>query len=100
AQPRGRLSRDLATELNHGLDRASYDVIVSGTTAAVDALAARHHAIVKGRLKHGAVLTVPAESLHALSLDDAAGAITADATVQSQLALVTESTGAAAAWAG
>ena len=101
AQPAGaRLSRDLASQLDHGFDAAFYDVIVTGNAEAVDALARRHGAAVKKTLKHGAVLTVSAEALRSLSLDGAAGAVTGDGDVRSQLAVVTESTGAAAAWAG
>ena len=58
AAPKARLSRDLSEALAAGRWNAR-DVILQADAATIDAVAARHGAVVKKRLKTGAVLTVP-----------------------------------------
>ena len=66
-----RLSSDLAERLRAG-DQREASVIVTGTDAQVDALAARHGLRIKKRLATGAVVDVPAGALAALADDPAA----------------------------
>ena len=70
ASPKARLSRDLSEALSTG-DAAARDVILQADAATIDAVAARHGAVVKRRLATGAVLSVPGGKLSSLS-DDAA----------------------------
>ena len=65
-----------------------------------DRIASKHGASVKKRLKHGAVVTVSTDGLSGLADDGEVGAVSGDGDMRSQLANATESTGAAAAWAG
>ena len=68
AAPRERLSQDLKAALERGgADRL--DVIVQGSSAEVDAAAARYGAEVKKRLRTGAVLGVGRDAL-AAQLDE------------------------------
>ena len=55
---RARLSEDLVERLQQG-DTTDTSVIVSGTQARVDAIAARHGLRIQKRLRSGAVLTCP-----------------------------------------
>ncbi len=76
------------------------DVIVSGNDAFVARIAGKHGASIKKGLTGGAVLSVSAASLAQMAADAEIGTISGDGDIRSQLANVTESTGAAAAWAG
>ena len=96
---RGHVARDLAAHLDRH-DPSSVDVIVSGNAAFIDQLVRRHGAQLKKSLKTGAVLTVSGAALEALADDADVGALSGDGEMRSQLAHVTEMTGAAAAWAG
>src|SRR5205814_10445564 len=69
AAHRARLSADLADHLAAG--SPSIAVIVHGTRAEVDALAARYNLVVKRHMKSGAVFQVTAGQLDALAQDDA-----------------------------
>ena len=104
AQSRARLSADLA---DHLLDAAAgravaptVDVIITGNATFVQHIAQRHGATIKKELQTGAVLSVTTASLASLANDAEAGAVSGDGALRSQLATATESTGAAAAWAG
>src|SRR4051812_3102815 len=66
---RARLSRDLETRLWGG-DASETRVIVAGSSARIDALAARHGLRVVRRLATGAVLRVPPGRLRQLADDD------------------------------
>src|SRR5688572_24724347 len=68
AGQRARLSEDLVRRLAAG-DVAETDVIVTGTQARVDAIAARHGLTIRKRLKNGAALTIPAGRLEALAAE-------------------------------
>ena len=59
AQGRARLSSDLQNRIQAGSTEETC-VIVPGTNAQVDAIAARHGLRIQKRLKSGAVLQVPA----------------------------------------
>ena len=96
---RAKLSRDLQVLLATN-SQESTDVILCGTTEFVARIAQRHGASIRRRLATCAVLTVSASGLRSLADDAEVGAVTGDGEMRSQLALVTESTGAADAWAG
>src|SRR6185369_4405294 len=68
ASHKARLSADLADHLTVGSQ--TIQVIVDGDRTAVDALAARYNVTVKKYLKTGAVLTVTAGQLDAVSHDE------------------------------
>ena len=76
------------------------DVIVSGNADFIQRIAAKHGARIKRGITAGAVLTLTHAQLAAMSNDPDLGAVTLDGEMRSQLALATESTGAAAAWHG
>ncbi len=101
---KARVSSDLAVVLSQADAGAAVpetiDVIVSGNDAFVARIAGKHGASVKKGLTGGAVLSVSAASLARMAADVEVGAISGDGDLRSQLATVTESTGAAAAWAG
>ena len=65
---RACLSEDLVERLQQG-DTTDTSVIVSGTQARVDAIAARHGLRIRKRLRSGAVLDVPAGSLRDVASD-------------------------------
>jgi serine protease AprX len=99
---KAHLSNDLDAVV-HGRVAAptdGIDVIVSGAPDFVARTAARHQARVKRSMASGAVLTVSPAQLLAMADDQQLGAISGDLTMRSELALVTEVTGAAAAWHG
>src|SRR5688500_9897543 len=76
------------------------DVIVSGSSSRIQQIATRHGARVKKALKTGAVLNLSARTLSSIASDHEVPSISSDALMRSQLSIATESTGAAAAWAG
>src|SRR5688500_17590643 len=63
-----RLSKDLADHVSARRD-APASVIVSGTDAEIDTLAARYGAKIKRRIKNGAVLDLTGGQLVAMSED-------------------------------
>src|SRR3712207_1783021 len=86
AGARARLSRDLVERLSTG-DLADTDVILTGTQARVDALAARHRLTLRKRLKSGAAVTVPAGGLEALASDPEVDQLSGDQPVRSSMAV-------------
>ncbi|MEX1127079.1 MAG: S8 family peptidase, partial [Vicinamibacterales bacterium] len=93
AEHRARLSSDLEQHLRSGShQRAS--VILSGTASETDAIAARHGATIKKRLRHGVVLDVSPEQLAALAADPAVPHLSGDATVHRMMALSAQAIGA------
>src|SRR3954451_24597770 len=97
AAHRARLGADLQRKLTEGSQ--SIDVIVQGSRSDVDLLAKRYNVPVRKYLKSGAVLTVTAGQLDALSNDDALDHLSGDAAVQSSN-ITTDSIGADQVWAG
>ncbi|HUR35979.1 MAG TPA: S8 family serine peptidase, partial [Vicinamibacterales bacterium] len=97
AAHRARLGTDLEQQLARGAQQI--DVIVHGSRSEVDALAQRYNLTVRTYLKSGAVLTINAGQLDALSRDEAIDHLSADALVRSSN-LTTESIGADQVWAG
>jgi hypothetical protein len=65
---RARLSEDLEERLRTG-DTSETSVIITGTQASVNAVAARHGLRIRKRLRSGAVLDVPAGRLNAVADD-------------------------------
>src|SRR4051812_6405388 len=92
-----RLDADLEQQLTAGAQ--SIDVIVHGSRASVALLAARYGLTVKRYLSSGAVLSVTAGQLDALSQDPDVDHLSTDALVRSSN-LTTESIGADQAWQG
>jgi serine protease AprX len=95
---RARLSADLADHLAFG--SASIDVIVHGTRAEVDALAAKYNVRVKRYLRTGAVLRVTAGQLAALQQDETQEHLSGDIPIYSTADVTTQSIGADQVWAG
>ncbi len=78
AKNRGaRVSQDLKTRLQAG-DNADTSVIITGSKATVDAIAARHGLRIRKRLKSGAVVDVPAGGLAGLTEDGNVDAISSN----------------------
>src|SRR5436190_15658880 len=90
---RARLSEDLAKTLEQG-DSATTTVIVTGSQARVQAIAAKHGLRINKLLATGAVLDVPAGSLSALANDADVDALSSDQDVRSTMAVTREATGA------
>jgi serine protease AprX len=98
AQHRARLSADLADHLAAG--SPSIDLIVDGTRAETEALAARYNLRIKKHLKSGAVFTVSAGELAALQQDDAVDHLSADIRYRAAGDITAETIGADQVWAG
>ena len=94
-----RLSRDLVDRLQAG-DTTDTSVIVTGTQARVNAIAARHGLRLRKRLASGAVLDVPAGRLAALAADGTLDQLSSNQRVRSNMAVTNEAIGANLAWAG
>nr|MBA3640511.1 hypothetical protein [Acidobacteriota bacterium] len=93
AEQRPRMSSDLTKRISAGSqDRTP--VILPGSAEAIEAIASRHGATVKKRLRHGSVLDVTPEQLLALSNDPAVPQISGDAKVFRMMAVTTQATGA------
>ena len=90
---RARLSEDLAQKLDAGDARAT-SVILTGSQAKVDALAARHGLRVTRRLNGGAVVDVPAGALTPLSQDGEVDQLASNAVVRSTMEVTNEAIGA------
>jgi len=96
---KARLSGDLADHLSAGSQ--SIRVIVHGSRAEVDAIAARYNLVVGRYLASGAVLVVNAGQLAALRDDDAVDHLSGDLRIRSSVdAATVESLGADRAWTG
>jgi serine protease AprX len=88
-----RLSSDLAERVRAG-DAREASVIITGTAAQVNGLAARHGLRVKKRLSTGAVVDVPAGRLAGLANDPGADAIASNHGVAAQMAVTNQAIGA------
>ncbi len=99
ASPKARLSRDLSEALAAG-EASARDVILQADAATIDAVAARHGAVVKRWLATGAVLSVPGDRLSALSDDPSVDHLSGDLAVRSMMAVTDQSIAADQAWAG
>lgn len=95
---RARLSADLAEHISTG--SAGVDVIVRGTRAEVEALAARYNVRVKRHLRSGAVLQVTGGQLAAIQDDGAQDHISSDAPIRSSADVTAETIGADQVWEG
>jgi serine protease AprX len=99
AAHKARLSADLDDHLAAGSQ--SISVIIHGTRAEVNALAARYSLQVKRFLKSGAVLDVTAGQLAALQQDEAVDHLSADIRYRSVgMDITPETIGADQVWAG
>ena len=101
AQAKGRrahLSDDLRRQLAAG-NPTDTDVILTGTRARVEAIAARHGLQVRRHLNTGAVLDVPAGRLASLAEDPEVDQISGNHAVRATLAVATAAIGADQAWA-
>jgi hypothetical protein len=94
-----RLSDDLRRHVAAG-DTSDSRVVITGSQAAVDALASRHGLQITRRLSSGAVLTVPAGKLAAVANDPSVPSLSGDHIVRGQMAVTDEVIGATQAWAG
>ncbi|HMD34278.1 MAG TPA: S8 family peptidase [Vicinamibacterales bacterium] len=93
AAHRARLSLDLEHHLTRGTT-ARTRVIVSGSDADVDGIAARHHLQIVRRVTNGAVVLANSVELDDLSLDRAVGHLAGDARVRNWLAVSNQATAA------
>ena len=96
---RARLSPDLVEQLRTG-NREQTSVIVTGTSAQVNALAARHGLTVRRRLQTGAVLEVPAGALERVATDASVDAMSSNQPVRSQMGVTNQAIGADRVQAG
>lgn len=96
---RARLSRDLAERLAAG-DLQPASVIVAGSDARIDAIAARHGLRVSKRLRTGAVLEVPGVALAALAADADVDALSSNQVLRSQMDVTNQAIGADLVHAG
>src|SRR3954469_5042021 len=87
-----RLSADLADHLAAGSQ--AIRVIVHGTRAEVDAVAARYNLVVTRYLKSGAVFAVTAGQLAALQADDEMDHLSGDIRIRSAADVTAQSIGA------
>src|SRR5688572_26599776 len=94
-----RLSKDLADHVSARSD-APVSVIVSGTDAEVETLAARYGATIKRRIKGGAVLDLTGGQLVAMSEDPDVEHLSGDVPVRRMMAVTSVSTGADQVWSG
>jgi serine protease AprX len=97
AAPRAKLSKDVAEAVARG---AAHDVILQGSRAEVESIAARHGVTIKSWLRTGAVLGADAAQLAALASDPGVGHLSGDTLVRSMMAVADQSIGADQAWAG
>ena len=79
AQHRARVSADLADHLAAGSQ--SIDVIVHGDAASIGQIATRYNLVVKRHMKSGAVFTVTAGQLDALTQDDSLDHLSGDTKI-------------------
>ena len=94
---RARVSEDLRNRLRAG-DNADTSVIVTGTQARVDAIAARYGLRIRKRLKSGAVLDVPAGRLADLAADRNLDALSGNYRLRSHMGVTTVAIGADQVW--
>lgn len=96
---RAHISDDLRGQLAAG-NPTDIDVILTGTHAGVEAIAARHGLRVRRHLKTGAVVEIPAGRLSTLAEDPEVDQLSGDHPVRATLAVATAAIGADQAWAG
>ena len=96
---RTHVSDDLKRHLDSG-DATATAVIVVGSSAQVDAIAARHGLSVRRRLSSGAVLDVPAGRLAEVADDNDIPQLSGDHITRGQMAVTDVSIGADQAWSG
>ena len=89
-----KLSEDLKRKIQAG-DASATSVILSGSQATCDELAARHGLRVSRRLNGGAVVDVPAGALAALSQDGDVDQLSSNSVVRSMMAVTNETIGSA-----
>jgi serine protease AprX len=92
-----RLSRDLVERIQSGTGDDTC-VIVAGTPAHVDALAAQYGLRVRKRLATGAVVEAPAAALGALAADGSVGALSSNYSLHAHMAVTTTAIGADQVW--
>ena len=97
AQHRARLSADLADHLAHGSQ--SIEIIVHGSRAEIDDLAARYNLRVRKYLKDAAVLEVNAGQLSVLQSDTSIDHLSGDIPIRPS-DVTTETIGADQVWRG
>src|SRR4051794_957061 len=85
AQHRPRISHDIADRLRTG-DGSTTRVIVTGSRARVEAVAARHGLRVRKWLQNGAALEVPAGLLERVADDPDVDQVSGDLPVQAHMA--------------
>jgi serine protease AprX len=93
AAHRARLSLDLEQHLTRGTTMRAR-VIVSGSDADVDGVAARHHVQIIRRVANGAVVLANSVELDDLALDPAVEHLTSDTKVRNWLAVSNQATAA------
>ena len=99
APHRAQLSLDLlAREARHSSRGAR--VIVGGTPAEIDAIAARHHLTIARRLAAGAVFIADSAAITELAADTAIDHLSGDLPVRSTMSVSDQSTGADQVHAG
>ena len=91
---RARMSEDLERKIASG-DASATSVILSGSQATVDELAARHGLHVSRRLKSGAVVDVPAGALAGLAQDGDVDQLSSNSVVRSMMAVTNQTIGSA-----
>src|SRR3954471_17717973 len=92
-QPHARLSPGVQKHAASG-SIAPLDVIVSGTAAQIDSIAARHGLTIKKRLDEGAVFRASGAQLNALSADPVIAYVARDVAVTSFMAVTDPAIGA------
>ena len=96
---RAHLSEDLQARLRAG-DSTDTSVIVSGTQARIDAIAARHGLRIRKRLESGAVLDVPAGRLGEVTEDSDLDQLSSNYTLHAHMAVTVQAIGADQVWGG
>src|SRR5688572_19207151 len=98
AGPRhARLSKDLIERLNR---TEGAQVIVAGTEAELQTIAARHGVRLRKSLRGAAVFEATAGQLEALSRDPGVAHLSGDAPVRRTMAVTARAVGADQVWAG
>ena len=94
---RARVSQDLKHRVQAG-DNTDTSVIVTGSKATVEAVAARHGLRIRKRLKQGAVVDVPAGGLASLTEDADVDALSSNYRLSADMGITAEAIGANQVW--